>query len=190
MAEEFRRLGETGEPSRPGVRLAPATRPIAAGAKLVLGTVTVKWPGYIHINPTEQGHADLSAPLDRLPVTPGTAAEVVVANALELFPCAEVRDRLLPYWASLLQPGGRLRVIADDLGAAADRFRDGQIDFAELAEVLFGDGRLTRRSAYTPELLQQYVAEAGLTDVAVTDRRQRPEVGAYGFELAASRAAA
>jgi hypothetical protein len=190
MAEEFRRLGETPAPAPPDVRLAPSTRPIAAGAKLVLGTVTVKWPGYVHINPTAEGHADLSAPLDRLPVTPGTAAEVVVANALELFPSAEVRDRLLPYWASLLQPGGRLRVIADDLGAAADRFRDGQIDFAALAEVLFGDGRLTRRSAYTPELLQQYVAEAGLTDVAVTDRRQRPEVGAYGFELAASRAAA
>jgi hypothetical protein len=184
---DFRPRRETGPPAATNGHAAPATRPIAAGAKLLLGTVAVKWPGYVHINPTEEGPADLSAPLDDLPVPAGTAAEVVIANALELFPAAEVRDRLLPYWATLLQPGGRLTIIADDLGAAVDRLCDGQIDFAELTEVLFGDGRQVRRSAYTPELLRQYVTEAGLADVSVTDRRQRPEAGAYGFELAAVR---
>jgi hypothetical protein len=183
MAEESRRPAAARWPA---AAAESSTRPIAAGSKLMLGPVAVKRPGYVHIDPTAEG----SAPLDRLPMEPGTAAEVVVANALELFPAAEVRRRLLPYWASLLQPGGRLTVIADDLGAAADRFRDGRIDFAELTGVLFGDGVRTRRSAYTPELLREYVAEAGLTDVSVTDRRQRPEAGAYAFELAAFRPAA
>jgi hypothetical protein len=170
---------------RPAPAAAPSPAPIAAGSKLLLGTVTVRRPGYVHVDPKAEG----SAPLDRLPMEPGTAAEIVVANALELYPAAEVRARLLPHWASLLQPGGRLTIIADDLGAAADRFRDGQIDFAELAGVLFGDGPRPRRSAYTPELLRQYAEEAGLADVSVTDRRQRPEAGVYAFELAAVRPA-
>lgn len=180
LVDEFRRWRAAGEFGGPGAGAAP---PIPAGSKLLLGSVTVRRPGYVHIDPS-------AGPLDRLPVEPGTAAEVIAANVLERFPAAEVRDRLLPYWASLLQPGGRLTVIADDLEAAGDRFRDGQIDFSELAEVLFGGGGAVRRSAFTPDQLCRYVSEAGLTDVAVNDRRQRPDLGAYGFELAAYRAAA
>lgn len=164
-----------------------ATRPVTRGAKLLLGRAPVRRHGFIHIDPTSSTDADVSAPLDDLPVETATAAELVVANILELYSAAEVRERLLPYWATLLQPGGRLTVIADDAGAAADRFRDGQVDFNELTDFLFGSGELVRRSAYTPELLREYVAEAGFSDVTVTDRRQRADLGAYGFELAASR---
>lgn len=183
IAEAGLQAGASGEgPERAGLAL----RPIAFGAKLVLGPLAVKRPGYVHFDPTAEG----AAPIDRLPVTPGTAAEVVVANVLEFFPASEVRDRLIPYWASLLQPRGRLTVIADDLGAAGDRFRDGDIDLSELTQVLFGDGGAVRRSAYTPEVLREYVISAGLTDVSVLDRRQRPEASAYGFELAGFRPAA
>lgn len=183
FAEELRGQGDSSDgPETAGV----IGRPIPFGAKLLVGPVAVKRPGYVHIDPTSPG----SSGPDRLPVTPGTAAEVVVANVLELFPAADVRDRLLPYWASLLQPRGRMTVIADDLGAAGDRFRDGDIDLAELAEVLFGDGGAVRRSAYTPEVLREYVLGAGLIDVSLTDRRQWPEARAYGFELAGYRPAA
>ena len=82
----------------------------------------------------------MSAPLDAIPARAGSVAEVVVANVLEDYSAAEVRQVLLPHWASLLQPGGRLTLIADDFGAAADRLRDGQIDAESFAEALFGDG--------------------------------------------------
>jgi hypothetical protein len=124
-----------------------------------------------------------STPLDRLPVAPGSMAEIVGANVLESYPVDEVREVLLPYWASLLQPGGKLSLIADDLGAAGDRFRDGQIDLTELSAVLFGEGRRPRRSAYTPESLWRIAEEAGLADLSVTGRKHRAELGAYGFEL-------
>ena len=158
---------------------------VAAGSKLILGTVAVKKMGYVHFDPTAPG----TPALDQLPVLPGTMTEIVGANVLEYYKVDEVRDSLLPYWASLLQEGGKLSLIADDLGAAGDRYRDGQIDFNELADVFFGDGRRTRKSAYTPELLWQYVEEAGLTDPSVTNRKHRPEAGAYGFELSAFRSA-
>jgi len=170
-----------------GVTAGRAARSIAPGAKLMLGKIPVRKAGYLHIDPTIGSDSDISAPLDDLPVEPGTAAEIVIANILELYTAADVRERLLPYWASLLQPGGRLTVIADDAGAATDRFRDGQVDFTELTAFFFGDGDSLRRSAYTPELLREIVAEAGLTDVTVNDRRQNADLGAYGFELAATR---
>lgn len=147
-------------------------------------------PGYIHIDPSGDGPAHLSAPLDRLPATPGTVAEVVAANVLEQFTATEVRGRLLPHWANLLQPGGRMTLIATDVEAAADRFRDGQIELDELTGVLFGAGGPVRRSAYTPGLLRRYATEVGLTDVSVAYRGQRPEANAYGFELVATRPAA
>ena len=175
--------GAQSDSTRSGV---PVGEPIGPGAKLILGSVAVRRPGYVHVDPSAEG----STPLDRLPVEPGTAAEIVVANALELYPEAEVRRRLLPYWASLLRPGGRLTVVADDLDAAADRFRDGQMDADELAGLILGPGGPARRSAFTPARLARYAEEAGLADVSVADRRQRPGAGAFGFELSASRPAA
>ena len=114
---------------------------VPAGCKVLVGTVPVRKRGYIHFDPTDAA----CPPLDRLPVNPGSLTEVVAANVLESYTVDDVRDVLLPYWASLLRPGGKLGVVADDLGAAGDRFRDGQIDFSELAGVLFGDGGRPRR---------------------------------------------
>ena len=180
LADEIRRQVGAGRLS------APTTPPIAAGAKLVLGPVPVKRPGYVHVDPMAEG----SAPADQLPAEAGTLAEVVVANALEQYTEAEVGRRLLPYWASLLRPGGRLTLIADDVDAAADRFRDGQIGIDELAALILGQGGPARRSAFSADRLGRYVAEAGLVDVSVIERRQRPEAVAYAFELSASRPAA
>lgn len=191
LGRAIRRPGHAARGRTPAADPADApSPPVGAGARLVLGRLPARRPGYIHIDPDFGGGADLCRPLDDLPVTPGTVAEVVVANALEHYPAADVRERLLPYWASLLRPGGRLTIIADDVEAAAERLRDGQIDADEFADLLLGEGGRARRSAYSPRRLAQYVAEAGLTDVAVTDRRQRPDAGAYGFELAAVRPAA
>src|SRR5262249_48112917 len=92
LIQEWRRPGPTGDAAEP---VGAATRSVAAGAKLILGTIAVRRPGYVHISPTSDGSADLAAPLDCLPVAPASAAEIVVANTLELFPAREVRNRLL-----------------------------------------------------------------------------------------------
>ncbi|MEJ7638764.1 MAG: hypothetical protein WKF75_12510 [Singulisphaera sp.] len=189
LMEGLGRLAMAGAPARQDGLSGDATRRIEAGSRLVLGTVAVKRPGYVHVDPTADGPADLSAPLDHLPMAPGTAAEVVVANALERYSAAEVRGRLLPYWASLLQAGGRLTIVADDpRGGGPVPRRPDRFPRADR-------GALRRRRPrpsfrVQPDLLRQYVLEAGLTDVSVMDRRQKPDAGAYGFELAAFRPAA
>ena len=146
-------------------------------------------PGYLRVAPHD-AEADVSAPLDAIPARAGSVAEVVAANVLEDYSAAEVRHVLLPHWASLLRPGGWLTLIADDFGAAADRLRDGQIDTESFAEALFGDGGRARRSAFTPETLRRLAEEAGLVNVRISERAQRPDAGVYGFELTAAAPAA
>ncbi len=158
---------------------------IPDGARLLLGSTAVPQPGYLRVAP-EDAAADLSAPLDAIPARAGSVSEIVVVNVLEDYPAAEVRQVLLPHWASLLKPGGRIALVADDLGAAADRLRDGQLDPERFAEALFGDGGRPRRSAYTPEMLRRMAEDAGLVQVRVCDRAQRPDAGLYGFKLTAA----
>ena len=166
-----------------GLRVAGAAE-VPEGARLFLGETPVPRPGYLRVAPNDP-KADVTARLDKIPARVGSVAEVVAANVLEGFSAAEVRNLLIPHWATLLRPGARLTLIADDFGAAFDRLRDGQIDLESFAEVLFGDGGRVRRSAFTPEILRRLVEEAGLVDVRATERAQRPDSGIYGFELTA-----
>lgn len=170
-----------------GLRLAAETETveIPEGARLLLGETPIPRPGFLRVAPPGSG-ADVSAPLDAIPARAGGVAEIVAANVLEDYGAAEVRHVLLPHWASLLRPGGRLTLIADDFGAAADRLRDGQIDPETFAEAIFGDGGRSRRSAFTPESLRRMAEEAGLVQVRVSERAQRPDAGIYGFELTAA----
>lgn len=182
-AEFARKRGPGQTFAAPSQPVAQNVDPIRPGSKVLLGDVLVGLSGYLHVNSANGSNADLIAPYDALPLEPAAAAELVVANVLERYPVNAVRHQLLPYWASLLRPGGRLTLVADDFGAAADRFREGRIDFEELAGLLFGEGEVVRRSVYTPEQLRGYLSEAGLVDVSVTERRQRPDAGAYGFAI-------
>ncbi len=176
----------SADSSANGLRVADAaeTFEIPDGARLFLGETPVPRPGYLRVAPHDST-ADVSAPLDAIPAQAGSIAEVIAANILEDYSLAEVRRFLLPHWAGLLRPGGWLTLIADDFGAAADRLRDGQIDTEAFAEALFGDGGRARRSAFTPDILRRLAEEAGLVDVRVSERAQRPDAGIYGFELTA-----
>jgi hypothetical protein len=174
-----------------GLRVADAieTLEIPDGARLFLGETPVPRPGYLWVAPHD-ADADISAELDAIPARAGTIAEVVAANVLEDYSAAEVQHVLLPHWVSLLRPGGWLTLVADDFGAAADRFRDGRIDTEAFALAVFGDGCRGRRSAFTPETLRRFAEDAGLVNVRVSERAQRPDAGVYGFELSAAAPAA
>jgi hypothetical protein len=178
--------GVSHSPATNELRLAAngETMNIRDGARLFIGQTPVPKPGYLRVDPHDAA-ADVPAPLDSIPARVRSVAEVVVANVLEEYSTSQVRRVLLPHWASLLRPGGRLTLIADDFAAAADRLRDGHIDSEAFADALFGSGGRARRSAFTPELLRTFSEEAGLVNVRISERAERPDAGAYGFELTA-----
>ena len=191
LREQRRVDGISAGSTTNGLRVADAIEAldIPEGARLFLGDTPVPRPGYLRVA-QHDAEADVFAPLDAIPARAGSVAEVVAANVLEDYSAAEVRHVLLPHWAALLRPGGGLTLIADDFGAAADRLCDGQIDTESFALALFGDGGRARRSAFTPDSLRRMAEEAGLVNVRVSERAQRPDAGVYGFELTAAAPAA
>src|SRR4051794_29318588 len=78
FTEGLLHLGTAGASAQAEGPAERAILPMTAGVRLVLGKVTVKRPGYVHIDPMADGPSAPSIPLDRLPVAPGTASEVVI----------------------------------------------------------------------------------------------------------------
>lgn len=154
------------------------------GTRLFLGAAPVPHAGYLRVDP-DGAEADVRAPLDAIPARQGSVAEIVVANVLEDFSVGEVTDVLLPHWAALLRPGAPITFVAEDLDAAVERLREGRIDAEGLAQALFGDGGRARRSAFTPGQLRRLAEGAGLVRVGVARRVERPDAGAFGFEMRA-----
>lgn len=171
--------------SRPIVHLAPSSDfKLSEGARVALGRLPVRREGFVHVDTLPAATVDHVGRLDALPAAAGSLREIAVANVLEHYSFAEARDRLVPHWRSLLAPGGRLEIVADDAGAMIDRLRAGQLEEAEFLETVFSsNGHGPRRSAYSPDSLVDLLNRAGFINVAIRDRRQRPDAGAFGFEV-------
>ena len=79
------------------------------------------------------------ADLANLPILPGGASTLAVANVVEFVPASALADSILPHWRSRIAPGGELVVVTLDGPAwAADLARQG--DFASLRSRLCADG--------------------------------------------------
>jgi hypothetical protein len=75
-------------------------------------------------------------------------------------------------------------LIAADVEAATESWRDGEIDEATWVKTLHGSEArpaLARRSAYTPAVLLQQVRRAGLSQAAVSRRWQNGNGGSHAF---------
>src|SRR5690606_15482577 len=102
--------------------------------------------------------------VDNLPFAEGTVDGIYAAHLLEHFPKRYLLDVLLPYWRSLLKPGGTLELVVPDSEAMLAAHQRGEIDFATLAEVTFGkqdyDGDF-HYAMYSPASLVALLEEAG-----------------------------
>lgn len=128
----------------------------------------------------------LAAAIDRLPAQPASVAEIVADSVLERFTLAEVRERLIPHWVSLLLDGGRLALTAIDLELATARFQAGELDQEGYLRLLYGSGEgAAHRCIFTPTALQQLLEAAGLRGCTV-----RQDKDGCSFHLEATKPAA
>jgi predicted SAM-dependent methyltransferase len=132
---------------------------------------------------------DVVAPLDRLPYEPESVDEIFSAHVLEHFPQAALERQLLPYWLSMLAPGGVFRGVVPDVDAMIDQYRDGSISFEELRQVVYGGQEYEgdfHNTAFTPESLSALLTDAGFVDVELVERG-RVNGACLEFELTARR---
>lgn len=159
--------------------------------RLNLGCGHIPLEGFVNVDMRELPGVDVVAPADNLPFEPGGVGEIFSAHMLEHFPQAALERQLLPYWHSLLAPGGTFRAVVPDIEAMIDQYRDGAITFENLRTVAYGGQEYAgdfHHTAFTPDSLAALLEKAGFVDVAVVERG-RVNGDCLEFEVVAHRPA-
>ncbi|MDQ3980382.1 MAG: hypothetical protein M3314_12640 [Actinomycetota bacterium] len=138
--------------------------------RLNLGAGHIPREGYLNVDARPLDGVDIVADISSLPFEPGSVREIHSEHLLEHFPEEALRRRFLPYWVSLLKPGGTFSAVTPDAGAMLDEYAAGRFSFEDLRLVTFGgqeyDGDF-HFTMFTTDRLSTLLREAGLTDVTV-----------------------
>jgi predicted SAM-dependent methyltransferase len=158
-----------------------------AGLRLNLGCGHVALDGYINVDRRALPGVDVVADIDHLPFDKAEVAEICSAHLLEHFPLEQLRRELLPYWVSLLRPGGKFRAIVPDGAAMARAFVAQEYDFENFRQVTFGgqdyDGDF-HFNMFSTETMTKLLTEAGFRSVEVV-AEDRENGGCKEFEIVA-----
>jgi hypothetical protein len=143
--------------------------------------------GFVNVDMRELPGVDVIALLDDLPVHEGSVAEIFSSHVLEHFPKEELTRRLLPYWRSLLRPGGMFRAVVPDIAAMASGYSSGTIGFETFREVLYGGQEYngdTHYNGFSAAHLSSLLVDAGFEEVAII-AEGRPNGLCLEFEICA-----
>ena len=159
-------------------RILAADKLAAAGenVRLNLGCGHIPLDGYINVDARELPGVDIVSDVGQLPFQAGTVREIHSAHLLEHFPQEMLRRNLLPYWKSLLAPGGRFSAIVPDGEAMLAGVAAGTYPFEEFREVLFGGQDYAgdfHFNLFIPPTLEALLREAGFCDVEVPIKGRR-----------------
>lgn len=157
--------------------------------RLNLGCGHIPLPDYLNIDMREVSGVDIVAEADRLPFGNAQVDEIFSSHFLEHFPEEQLRRQLLPYWRSLLKPGGSFRAVVPDGDAMIREFEKGRFAYKDLREALYGAQEYQgdfHFNLFTPESLTQLLQEAGFTriDIITAGRRNG---SCFEFEIKALR---
>ena len=136
--------------------------------KLNLGCGHVPLSDYINIDRRELSGVDVIADVAALPFEKSEVDEIFSAHVLEHFPQEQLRRELLPYWKSLLKPGGVFRAVVPDAEFMIKEYCNNKYPYAHLREVTFGsqdyDGDF-HFNMFSRDQLSELLTEAGFFDV-------------------------
>lgn len=159
-------VGARSEPARPIVRMDEGS------LRLNIGCGLLPLEGYVNIDMRDLPGVDVVAPVDELPVEPGSVAEIFSAHTIEHFPEEHLRRRLLPYWHDLLEPGGTFRAVTPDLGAMTEAYVQGEFSFEQLRLATFGGQEYEgdfHYTGFTVDSVSALLHESGFAEVEVVE---------------------
>jgi hypothetical protein len=161
--------GANPSPAPPTARIAAPAKVAAAqrtGLRLNLDGRTAR-DGFVNVDRDALPGVDVIADPGDLPFDPASVAEIFAAGLLDRVAQEELRHRLLPFWHSLLIPGGKFRAVVRDAGAMAAALAAGKCSFDEFRVGLLeeGDDGCFRGNLFTPDSLSRLLAEAGFVNI-------------------------
>jgi glycogen(starch) synthase len=132
--------------------------------------------GYINVDFRDLPGVDVVADVRNLPFEPGSLAELMSAHLVEHFRQHQLATVVLPYWRTLLAPGGVLRTICPNWEVMLEQLQNGELSFADFKTVTFGLQDYSgddHFAMYSPATLMAVLREAGFDDFEiVAERRQ------------------
>jgi SAM-dependent methyltransferase len=144
--------------------------------RLNLGCGHIPLESHLNVDGRELPGVDIVADVGRLPFEPATVDEIFSAHLLEHFPVEELKRSLMPYWVSLLRPGGRFRAVVPDTEAMISSYHAGEMSFGDLRMVTFGgqeyDGDF-HFNMFSRDSLRSCLRDAGLVDVEMVAAKRR-----------------
>jgi predicted SAM-dependent methyltransferase len=166
-------------------RIVAPDRVTGDDLRLNLGCGHIPLADFVNVDSRELDHVDVVADVHDLPFSHGSLAQIHSAHLLEHFPLEEMRRSLVPYWLSLLRPGGLLTAIVPDAEAMLSEFAAGRISFEELRLVTYGQQEYDKDfhfNMYSRDSLRELFEEAGLQDVRMVASGRRNGVS-YEMEV-------
>lgn len=134
-----------------------------------MGCGHVPIDGYLNLDMRELPGIDVVGDVSDMPFAPDSLSELLSSHLIEHFPQEELERTLLPYWYSLLKPGGTFRALLPDWETMITKFAEGSIPFDDLREVTFGaqdyDGDF-HFNMFSQESLRAALQTAGFKEVS------------------------
>lgn len=161
----------------------------ARGIRLNLACGGRRLDDYLNVDRQALPGIDILADATALPFEAQEVDEIFSANMLVRFPCERLRRELLPYWQSLLKPGGSFRAVVPDADEVIRAYLAGRHSYDDLCRTILGrDGQEegTRYSMFTRDHLSALLGQAGFVNVRIAASQQ----DRLTFEIAADRHAA
>jgi hypothetical protein len=144
--------------------------------RLNLGAGHIAQTGYLNVDARPLEGIDVVADVAHLPFEKGSLSEVYSSHMLEHFPVEALRSTLMPYWVSLLRPGGAFVAVVPDMETMISEYIAGTFTFEELREVTYGSQEYDGDFHYTgfsQASLRALFEEAGLLDVVTRESGRR-----------------
>ena len=157
--------------------------------RLNLGCGHLPIDGFVNVDARELPGVDVVAEVTRLPFDPGSVSHLHSAHLLEHFPEEQLRREVLPYWLSLLRPGGSLTAVVPDAPTMISEHEAGRFPFEDLRLVLYGEQEYEGDFHFTMfslDSLRSLLTEAGFSDVELVEDGRRNGV-CYEMEIVARR---
>jgi len=124
---------------------------------------------YLNLDPRELPGVDVVSDVTDMPFAENSVAELFSSHLIEHFPQEELQSRLLPYWFSLLKPGGVFRALLPDWESMIVKYTEGSLPFDNLREATFGaqdNHSHFHFNMFSQDSLRSALEDAGFGDVS------------------------
>lgn len=106
--------------------------------KVNLGCGHLPKSGYLNVDMRELEGVDIIADVRNVPFPKESIDELYLAHLIEHFTEVDMEKYILPYWYSLIKPGGKITIICPNWKAMLDGYAKGDISIDVLKEITFG----------------------------------------------------